>query len=215
MPYNYILAELSARVQEAREMLNAASDTNMTPDAQRCIRGMIYVSLFGAYEHVAHEVVKTAIGQANSESIEIGDLAWGLVPFALHPELSSYRNVGTARLWPSARALVELPNSSEEASCSDVFPSDGSYMEPSQMELIFNLFAIPVSPWPEMRLVGRVHEMRRARNDIAHGSRTAGDFGGRLSDSEMKDRIDDIESLCSHIVASFQTHLSNRSQFLR
>lgn len=215
MPYGYIVPEISLRIQEAREMLAAASDSHMTPDAQRCVRGMIYVSLFGTYEYVAHEVVKTAIAIANSESIKVGELTWGLVPFALHRDLSRFRDAGMARLWPSARNLVELPNGSDVAVCSDVFPSDGSYMKPSQLELIFSLFAIPVSPWPDMRFVGRVHEMRGARNDIAHGTSTAGDYGGRLSDSEMKDRIDDIEALCSHVVASFQSHISTRSQFMR
>jgi hypothetical protein len=215
MPFSYIIGELSARTQEARELLSAASHPGITPDAQRSIRGMIYVSLFGIYEYVAHEVVKAAIAEANSHSIAIEDIAWGLVPFALHRELSSFRDGSIARRWISSLALVKRTASSDIAICDDVFPSDESYMKPSQMELIFELFALPVSPWPDMRFVGRIHEMRGARNNIAHGSSTAGDYGGRLSDAEMKDRIDDVETLCSHIVLSFQSNMSTKAIFLR
>jgi len=87
-------------------------------------------------------------------------------------------------------------------------------MKPSQLKLIWSLFALPGDPWPTPRLIGRIYELVEARNNVSHGTEAPSERGGRISDTEMKDRIGDIEALCMHIVVSFSVHLSSRYGFI-
>ncbi len=82
-------------------------------------------------------------------------------------------------------------------------------MRISQLVLIWQMFSLRGDPWPDSRYIGRIHEVVEARNAVAHGNESAGERGRSISNSDMSNRINDIESICTHIVTTFKSQLAH------
>lgn len=215
MPFSHITNLISQRELEARELHRACAFTSLTSEMKRSIRGHLYITLFGMYEATVSRCVTTAVEVANSHVIPQVDLKDGARLFALRPHLESYRDIAPEKTWERGLQLLDEVSSANPAKLEIVFPADGSFMRPTQLKLIWTLFALPGDPWPTPRVIGRIFELVEARNNIAHGTEAPSERGGRISDPEMKDRIDDVSSLCMHIVSSFSVHLGTRSGFVK
>jgi len=214
MPFSHVTSLVSHRVLEARGLHRTCGSPDLSDDIKKSLRGHIYVTLYGIYEATVSRCVSTAVDVANQHAIPLVSLRHGPRLFALRPTLESYRDIGPDKTWERGLLLLDEITSTRAAKLENVFPADGSFMKPSQLQLIWGLFGLPGDPWPHPRLIGRIHELVEARNDVAHGTEAPSDRGGRISDAEMKDRIDDVEALCMHIVVTFSVHLCTRSGFL-
>ena len=206
---------VSQRVREARELLNACKVSGVSAYARRAARGHIYVSLYGMYERTVAECVETAIDLVNNSAISVSRLKEGVLLFALRPDFDSYRSIAQEKTWERGLRLLRKLASADPAQLVGVFPADGSFMRPSQLQLIWQLFDLTGDPWPQPRLIGRINELVEARNHIAHGTEAPSERGRRISDGEAADRISDIEALCVHIVASFSCQLSTTTHCLK
>lgn len=215
MPYSSVTQMIGRRVQEARLLLSLCASGDVSADIARTIRGHIFVTLHGMYEQCLSECVYTAIDLANRLAIPVSNMKHGLQLLALLPQFQGYRDCSMERSWLRGTKILAESVSDAPGSLPIVFPADGSFMKPSQLELIWSLFDIPGDPWPDSRLIGRIHEIVDARNDVAHGSLAASERGARLSDSEMLSRIDDIELLCVHMVGQFASQLVKAAGFRR
>ena len=208
MPFAFLVGYLSAFVLEAQELRSASDEATLSADASRAIRGLIFVSLFGAYERTVAGCVSTAVAQANAYAIPHRQLKAGLLPLALHSDATSVRGVSEAKFWDRCREFFAKARSSEPAVLPDLFPKDGSFMRPTQLQLIWRVFDLPGDPWPDPRMIGRITELVDARNEIAHGSEPPSAVGGRYSTGDLDQRIRDVEVLCSHIISVFQAECS-------
>lgn len=215
MPYSGASGTVSRRVQEARALLAVCDSGSLGVEAARAVRGHIYVTLFGMYERCVSDCVYTAIYLANGFTIPVSDLKHGFRLLALLPQFEGYRDCSMERTWPRGFQILADSLSPASGTIQTVFPADGSFMKPSQLGLIWELFELSGSPWPEPRLIGRIHEVVEARNDVAHGTQAASERGAQLSDAEMLTRIDDFELLCVHIVAQFDAQLAQPAGFTR
>ena len=215
MPYSPVSGMVSRRAFEAQELRRACTATGVGTDAGRAIRGLIYVTLYGMYERSVADCVSTAISLANTHAISTASLKYGFTLFALRPDFDSFRAISHEKTWQRGLALLQKVGSADAAHLECIFPADGSFMRPSQLKLIWELFGLSGDPWPTPRLIGRINELVAARNHIAHGSQSAGERGGMVSDSDMDDRIRDVESLCLHIVGCFGTQLKAATDFVR
>jgi hypothetical protein len=202
-------------VQEARVLHAVCGSTDLGDDATRAVRGHIYVTLFGMYERCVSDCVYTAVYIANNLAIPVADLKQGFRLLALLPQFQGYRDCTMERSWPRGIQILETSGSSDAGILHAVFPADGSFMKPSQLELIWELFDLAGDPWPDPRLKGRIFEVVEARNDIAHGLQAASTRGAQLSNLEMLDRIDDFEGLCAHLLGEFSNQLASPAGFIR
>ncbi|MFC1583488.1 MAE_28990/MAE_18760 family HEPN-like nuclease [Candidatus Neomarinimicrobiota bacterium] len=215
MPFSHIKSIISKRIFEARALLKTCASDDVDNSAKRAIRGHIYVTLYGMYECTVAHCVATAVDIANNHNIAHVSLKNGIHLFALQPHLNSYRDIGKDKTWARGLLLLEWVHSTDSANMENVFPSDGSFMRPSQLRLIWELFDLSGDPWPYPKLIGRIHELVESRNHIAHGTEAAGQRGGMISDGDMNDRINDIEALCIHIVETFSAELTSIAAFER
>ena len=206
---------VSERIREARELRNACAANGVSSDAKRAIRGHIYITLYGMYERAVADCVSTAIIVANSHAIPLSSLKNGIQLLAMHPDFASHRAIREERTWERGLQLLRKLYSTDAAQFESVFPADGSFMRPSQLRLLWDIFELPGDPWPDPRFMGRIIELVEARNDVAHGSEGAGQRGGRVSDRDMDDRITDIEALCVHFINSFAAQLTTPAGYVR
>lgn len=167
------------------------------------------------YERCVSDCVFTAIYLANDMAIPVAGMKDGFRLMALLPQFQGYRDCAMERSWPRGAKVLSDSASNTPGVLQAVFPADGSFMKPSQLELIWGLFELPGDPWPELRLKGRIHEIVDARNAVAHGKVAASERGAQLSDAEMAARIDDFELLCTHIISQFAGQLSVAAGFMR
>lgn len=215
MPYTHISGMVSQRVLEGQELRKACVASGVSSHARRAIRGHIYVTLYGMYERAVADCVGTALDLANALAVPTSSLKNGVLLFALHSDWDAYRDIGQEKKWQRGLRLLRKLNSTDPAHMDNVFPADGSFMKPSQLKLIWDLFELSGDPWPHPRFIGRIHELVEARNHVAHGSESAGQRGGRISDGEMDDRIRDVETLCVHIIGCFSTQLQTPADYAR
>lgn len=214
MPFSHVINLVSQRVIETRELHRICGSPDLTEDVTRSIRGLIYVTLYGMYEVTVSQCVSTAVDLANMHAIPQSSLKHGPRLFALRPTLESYRNIKSDKTWERGLELLQEMTTTRAAKLENVFPSDGSFMKPSQLKLIWVIFSLPGQPWPDPRLIGRIHELVGARNHVAHGTQAPSERGGQISQGDMKTRIDDAEALCMHIATSFAVHMNARSAFV-
>ena len=206
---------VSKRVLEAQELLRACPSSVAGSDARRAIRGHIYVTLYGMYEQAVAACVVTALDLANTHALPMSSLKNGILLFALKPDLESYRDISQERTWRRGLCLLRKLHSVDPALLDNVFPADGSFMRPSQLQLIWHLFDLAGDPWPHPSIIGRIHELVEARNHVAHGTESASERGGRISDADMNERIQDIEALCVHIVRCFSAQLEVAADYVK
>ena len=215
MPYTNATMAVSERMQEARLLLAACGSAGLADGAKRAIRGHLYVTLHAMYERCVSDCVFNALGLANGSAIPLRDLKPGFLVFAVHPQLQGYRSCKSGKSWAKGIQVMHSVVDSGPAQLHSVFPADGSFMKPSQLALIWELFQLPGDPWPHPRLTTRIVEIVDARNQVAHGGETAGARGGTLSDAEMRIRVDDFELLCCHIVGTFSANLATAADFVK
>jgi len=211
--FSHLTVEVSSRIRTAQAALSVARGLSAPDD--RVVRGLIYVILFGAYEWLLKRSVSAVVSSVNSHAIARNQMLWGLLCMSMDAEIQSFRASPVRKVWAKAPALLRLVEDKSAATVSDVFPSDGSFMKPSQLQLIWALLELPGDPWPDSRLIGRITEIREARNDIAHGENPPEFYGSRITDGEMKARIDDMNWLFTHIITSLSKHFKSRTAFIR
>lgn len=205
MSYADVSAHVAQRTKEVRALCATLSSSDIPQETQRSIRGLIYVALFGMYERTVAMCIECAIDLGGKHNLTIGDLRPGIQAFALRADFESLRAVGADKLWSKMRDLLAKTRSSEVCTLGHVFPSDGSFMRPSQLNLIWDLFSLSGKPWPTDSTIGRIHELVDARNHVAHGTEGASERGARITNEEIVVRAGEVEALCLHIVAAFES----------
>lgn len=213
MSYVDATAHVAQRIQEVRMLCATLSSESVPVETQKSIRGLVYVALFGMYERTMAMCVYRAIELGGGHTLAIGALHPGMQAFALRTDFESLRAVGPDKLWSKMRDLLARVRSSEVASLSSVFPAGGSFMRPRQLALIWELFQLPGEPWPTKSSIDRIHELVDARNNVAHGAEGAAERGARVTNDEIIKRADEVEALCLHIVAAFESGAVEASHF--
>ena len=87
-----------------------------------------------------------------------------------------------------------------------LFPDNGSQFREEQLIIIWRIFGIDAPTLPEARLRERIKEVVNNRNAIAHGRLPAREVGGRYSEAEMNERIDDMNAVSHYVIDAMKMH---------
>jgi hypothetical protein len=197
-----------------REIDAASKSVPILSAADRSKKGMLFVYNYGVYEFVVTHSVSELINVANRISIPLKKARTELLALGLDPEFNSFIDGSLKKTWIARSSIIRRIRSSDPLLISeDLFPHDGSHYRPEQLETIWYLFGIngPIVSYPRHRQ--RIIEMVGHRNAIAHGRESPESIGSRFSPSELWDRIEDTERICSHILSSIEKFVTLKRAF--
>jgi hypothetical protein len=200
------------RVIEAHEKTGGSGTGDV---ASRSGKGMLFVSNYAAYEYVVVEIVKSMIGDINQRGLTYASVRTDLMALALDSDFSSVIDGALKKTWAARSLLLKKTRSTTAVVIKDnLFPKDGSQFRAAQLETIWNIFGVPLPIVPEPRLLDHIREMVDTRNDIAHGSQAPEHVGGRFSIVDIERRINDTEKICTHLIASVGSYLTDELAYI-
>lgn len=156
-------------------------------------RGIAVVLLFAAYEELLTSLTRTLLETAAGLKVGNRRLQPGFRAFALHNVAKSLNDSSSRKLYLKAiPAIVEAAGLSDQTTIdTDAFPTDGSFMKRSQIELWARLFntgspaRLLQSIWP------RIDTIVTQRNQVAHGGATPQTVGRSYTEAEIRALVSD------------------------
>lgn len=205
--------ELVQRLDAIRRILDAAHPASLppgAPDAGRDARGLAILLLFASYENLLTSLCRRLLEIAVTLRVGNRRLRRGFRLFAVHNLFQSISAISEGKIWQDVGPrLLDCAFDSKQCSINpNVFPSDGSFMKRSQVELFCEIFDLG-DPGPVLREVwARLNTVVTERNGIAHGSRTPEEVGRNYSLADIRMLVD----LWQQRWIDFVDHVESRAQ---
>lgn len=163
------------------------------------LRGLIYVSLYGAIEYAVTQGAQAFINHLCGLNIQTKHLEQSLYAIALDSQLKSAREGAEKKKWEARREVFSNQQSTSLCAIPDtVF---GSYLHnvyPKTILEIFLCFGIVKPATQDPSEVGYLKEITEKRNAVAHGRESASEAGRSLSLNELEIRLNTVYSIGSY-----------------
>jgi hypothetical protein len=193
--------DLQDRIDSATRLINATHPASATLPAgvtaapiSREARGLVIVLLFAAYENLLRSVTRTLLEAAIRMRVGNRRLRPGFRTFAFFSSAQSIRAQSEKRLYSDGLPNLVLAADPGGRVCTidaNGFPSDGSFMKPSQIVLWCKIFDLPHPASILRRTWTAVGTIVVQRNGIAHGELTADLVGRSYSEADIRQLISD------------------------
>ena len=179
-------------------------------------RGLAIVLLFAAYEELLTSLTRTLLETAVQLRISNSRLQPGFRVFAVSGEAKSLRDVGAKKLYrESIPRMVEVVSRTDRKPTINTndFPSDGSFMKKSQIELWATIFQIGHPAVPLRKIWAKIDTVVVQRNNIAHGDLTPQEVGRSYTEQELRDLINDWNNSWDDFLTHVESCASSRDFF--
>lgn len=216
MNANYAAAGLTVRLSEARELLNAirsaensSGPLTQIPNFEASLRGLFYVSCYGALEWSVTAGVHAYLAAIDEEKVPVSQLDWVFNSIALDGFLKALTNTGDKGKWAARRRVFEA--FADGTHCKSAPASMESLLSniwPKTIEEIFHCFGIK-KPWTDsIANLGYMKELVEKRNAVAHGRQTATEAGEGTSFAQL----DKIHKATSDVALYFLSTLEEHAK---
>lgn len=206
--------ELIRRLDTVRRILDATHQTDPPSgalDASREAKGIAIVLLFASYENLLTSLCRRLLEVATTLRTGNRRLRKGFRLFAVHKQFQSALGASEGRIWRQiGPCLLECAFESRVCSIDpNLFPSDGSFMKRSQVNLFCEIFELGDPAQILQEVWGTLDTIVTERNGIAHGRLTPEEVGRNYSLADIQTLvgvwqqrwisfIDHIESKANH-----------------
>lgn len=157
-------------------------------------RGLAIVLLFAAYEHLLHSLTRTLLEGAVRVRVGNRRLRPGFRAFALEGAAKATRDMSEKKLFSTALPkLVDVASPAGRVCTIDTssFPSDGSFMKRTQIQVWCSLFGVPHPQRLLHRTWQSIDTVVSERNGIAHGRLTPEAVGRGYTEQEIRTLVGD------------------------
>lgn len=206
--YQAVELEIGDRLNQSKELISHIS--NLETDGQnseliKIQKGYLFVSLYSSIEYTITNVVSRFLEILKQEQLKPMEYKKYLLCAVLDNKFNALIGSSKKKVWDKKKEFFDALFSAEPANVDDsVFPTDGINISKKQIEDIWGIFHLSGDPIPEGINTWVLNEIKDHRNAIAHGREKAADIGGRYTTSTLTQRVNDVETLCFHIVSGFK-----------
>jgi len=192
------------------------STRHMSGDASATARGLVFVEVYGIYEHAFCGTMQLAVDSISEHGFRYADLPPGLLSLFLDDEFKAAKQSGWKKSWLKRLQLLETAFSYEPAvTANTVMPIDGSHFRHTQLLLMFRTLGISRCPTRRRSHLYRIDEVVENRNAVAHGRSTAKDVGKRYSRTEVRRILRQMRSVCLTMIDLVDAHCCDAGRFSR
>ena len=205
---------MTIRLSEARELLNKIKQEEFQDNGPYppnsftlTLRGLIYVSLYGAIEYAVTHGVQGFINNLCSLKVSTKHLEYSLYSIALDSPLTSARSAGEKKKWEARRTIFSGLNSGSDCLISDtVFGTFLHNIYPKTILEVFMCLGIGKPATASERDVLYLKEITEKRNAVAHGREAASDAGAGLTHQDIEARLNAAYSIGSYFLDTVEDH---------
>lgn len=207
---------MNTRLSEARELLKKIKQEEPEDGVPRpptplslTLRGLVYVSLYGAIEYTITHGTQAFISHLCSLKVNTKHLEHSLHSIALDSQLTSARESGEKKKWETRRAIFAKIEANEACTIPEmVFGSFLHNVYPKTISEIFLCLDINKPATMAESEIGYFKEITEKRNAVAHGREAAGDVGKGLTTQDIEIRLNTTYSICSYFFDAIEEHAS-------
>lgn len=214
MNSKHATAGLAVRLNEARELLNVIKvaengkgPLTPIPPFESALRGLFYVSCYGALEWAVSAGVNAYLAAIDEDEIPLNRLEWVFNSVAMDGFLKAIASTGDGRKWAARRKMFEA--FANGANCK----ASGASMEallsnvwPKTIEEIFQCFGI-TKPWTDAPAnLGYMKELVEKRNAVAHGRQTATEAGEGTTFAQLEKIHTATSGVTLYFFATLEEH---------
>lgn len=214
MNTSHTTAGLTVRLNEARELLsfihkaeNNAALLTPIPAFQASLKGLFYVSCYGALEWSITKGVNAYLAAIDNEKVPLNQLDWVFNSIALDSFFKAVADTSIKGKWAARRRMFQAFNDGVYCKASTAsLETLLSNIWPKTIEEIFHCFGID-KPWTDMAPnLGYMKELVEKRNAVAHGRQTATEAGEGTNFSQL-DKIHKATSgVALYFLATLEEH---------
>lgn len=213
----YARQGMNERLSEARALLECVKQQepdegipNLPTALSLTLRGLFYVSVYGAIEYAVTHGTQAFINNLCSLSVNTKHLEQSLYAIALDSQLTSARDSGEKKKWESRRAIFKSMETGGICAIPDtVFGTYLHNVHPKTIEEIFSCLGVQKPVTSAESEIGYLREITEKRNAVAHGRETAGDAGKGLTKQDMEIRLTAAYSIGSYFLAAIDDHAAS------
>jgi len=205
----------SSRLTEVRGQYLFAKKVNSAEFASnrrvRSLKGLMFVELYGAYEHSIESCLTHLTSLINDSNTKLKQLCPCVMSVALDPECRSLVNSGVKKKWVSRKQLFERAHSPDIVNINGpIIPTDGANIKHNQLISIWQSFGITSDMYPNFTVRHRIEDMVEKRNAIAHGRMSASEVGALMDFPEMEKMVNDISEYCSYFIDCIEVYYQEK-----
>lgn len=210
----YARQGMNDRLSEARALLECVKQQepdegvfNLPTSLSLTLRGLFYVSVYGAIEYAVTHGTQAFINNLCSLSINTKHLEQSLYAIALDSQLNSARDSGDKKKWESRRAIFKSLETGGICSIPDtVFGTYLHNVHPKTIHEIFSCLGIKKPATSAESEIGYLREITEKRNAVAHGREAAADAGRGLTKQDIEIRLNTAYSIGSYFLDTIDDH---------
>ncbi|MFK3866687.1 MAE_28990/MAE_18760 family HEPN-like nuclease [Pseudoalteromonas rhizosphaerae] len=207
--YQIVELEIRDRLNQSKELISHISSletVEQSSDLLKIQKGFLFISLYSSIEYTITSVVSRFLELVKQEELKPMEFKKYLLCTVLDNKFNALLGSSKKTVWNKKKELFDALFSSEPAIIDDsVFPTDGINISQQQIEDIWQIFHLSGDAIPTGVNNWILREIKDHRNAIAHGREKAVTIGGRYTAQTLTQRVADVETLCFHIVAGFES----------
>ncbi|MCW4629975.1 MULTISPECIES: MAE_28990/MAE_18760 family HEPN-like nuclease [Marinomonas] len=207
--YQTIELEIRDRLNQSKELISHISSletVEQSSDLLKIQKGFLFISMYSSIEYTITSVVSRFLELIKQEELKPMEFKKYLLCTVLDSKFNALLGSSKKMVWHKKKELFDALFSSEPAVIDDsVFPTDGINISQQQIEDIWQIFHLSGEAIPTGVNTWILKEIKDHRNAIAHGREKAVTIGGRYTAQTLMQRVADVETLCFHIVAGFES----------
>jgi hypothetical protein len=209
---NSIATDVSIRIIETKKLFKHIENLDISEpiDIKNTLMGLIFISLYSVYEYAIASTIRITLTTINAKGHRPQDINPMFYSIAYHPQFECLIESGKDRKWKSRVQLLEKIENNEVFEINEaISPNGGKNYRYEQLEYLWKCFCIkdPIFPNNDLKYRGRVEELVRRRNEIAHGDHSSATVGKQYTMSELVERIEDINLYIYYMLNVFDSHI--------
>lgn len=213
--YQTVELEIRDRLNQSKELITHISSLETADQHSELLKiqkGFLFISLYSSIEYTITSVVSRFLELVKQEDLKPMEFKKYLLCTVLDNKFNALLGSSKKTVWNKKKEFFDALFSSEPALIDNsVFPTDGINISKEKIEDIWQIFHLSGDAIPTDVNNWILKEIKGHRNAIAHGREKAGNVGRRYTAKVLTKRVADVEALCFHIVAGFETISVNKA----
>lgn len=205
------LVEVQKLLAHIKSLESAAADGDaVSGQAASMLRGLFYVSLYGALEYAVSLSVQILLQEITKVEVPYSHFEHLMHTIALDAEFQSLVDSGWTSKFPRRKQLLDKQVSADPCRLNDtVFHDQLQNLWFKTLKLVFEHLGITKTAVPEPRMQGYVDEIVNYRNEVAHGRSSASAVGRLISSSDLDQRLKAVREIIDYVMIVFDDYLAN------